>query len=147
MDYQAHCRSRGRQLDHTAWCCGREASASGLFQDGRTPSAQVAACVAECMWWPAASRWGCPGVTEACEATGHLRHSVHMPNAQSRECWPCPAVGRGCQACAASSGRGRRFRAPGSACHSPRGLQHVAVTVESLQNGHMVDMVRRQRPE
>jgi hypothetical protein len=31
----------------------------------------------------------CLGVIEACEATGHLRHSVHMPNAQSREPVSC----------------------------------------------------------
>lgn len=40
---------------------------------------RVAACRGSCP----SCQLGCPGVIEACEATGHLRHSVHMPNAQS----------------------------------------------------------------
>jgi hypothetical protein len=76
-----------QELVHTAEGCGREARGWDFpGATGRHVGSWVAACGGDCKDWLVGV---CLGVIEACEATGHLRHSVHMPNAQSREPVSC----------------------------------------------------------
>lgn len=125
MDYQAHCAAEADSLTTQQEAVGMGQGTSRLSVGGDWAPCGLIGCSLPSGSADTAASWTAPGVTEACEAAGHSRHSVHMPNAQSRVC-----------RCRVGTSRG--LGAAGSACcAAPGGLRRAICAVACLQDGHM----------